>query len=178
MNKKNISKSKIINLKNKKLLPAIFSLAILSGFLIFINFTKNPSVYAVDYCTDQSILLDNFDTPIQANINANNIIGSSFNGWSMQNGSNFNIIRVDVTGYSPGPISAQSGNQYIDVAGAADYRVNQFVLTSNGKISASACFTNRDWAPNSNPSYTLWNDSIEILDNAFNIIKKKKLYTF
>jgi large repetitive protein len=188
----------IKNLANHKILPAVLSVAMLSGFALtaFSNINQTvPKVNAVGACTLQSDALDNFDTPVypktiandRANgINAvNNVIGSSFNGWTMQNGSSFNIVNVDGTGFSEGPANAQSGNQYVDVAGANDYPVNQFVLTKPGKITASAYFANRDGNPynavyesNGNISYQNWTGSIQILDSSYNTISVGNLLPF
>ncbi|MDG4714436.1 beta strand repeat-containing protein, partial [Winogradskyella marincola] len=121
--------------------------------------------------------LDNFDLPVQPNVNDNNILTSSFNGWTTQNGSQFNIIRVDGTGYAPGPDNAHSGDQYVDIAGANDFPIREFTITEPSVISASAWFANRDTAVNPG-GYTPWDARIEILDVTNTVLTQGNIISF
>jgi Bacterial Ig domain len=164
----------IKNLNNafgyKQFVSTALAVSMLSGFALtaYSNINQlTPKVNAIGGCTEQSSALDNFDSPVQPNVNANNILGTSFNGWTMQNGALFNVVRVDGTNYNDGANSAHSGNQYIDVAGASDYPIKQFVLSTPGMITASAYFGNRFDPYNPHVS---WNGQMEILDSSFNVI--------
>ena len=142
------------------------------------NFTPVPVVIPTAGCTQTNTADDNFDLPQQpylkggANGTPNNIItANTYNGWTMQNGASFNIVKVDGTAYPLGPINAQSGNQYIDVAGASDYPIKPFIVTSNGLISASAYFASRtNYDPINIYPYVNWTGKIEILDSTLNVI--------
>ncbi|MBP7174340.1 MAG: right-handed parallel beta-helix repeat-containing protein [Cloacibacterium sp.] len=105
---------------------------------------------------------DGFDAPLQPNMNNNNVLGTTFNGWTTKNGSLINILKVDGTGYDFGPNLAKNGTQYVDLAGN-DRLEKSFTTTFPVVITASAWFSNRVepyWPPNYNP----WTGGLEILN--------------
>jgi len=112
-------------------------------------------------------VIDGFDSPLQPNVNANNFVGSTFNGWTTENGSQINVIRVDGTGYDRGPDLAQSGTQYIDIADADDLPVKEFIVEQAAYIDFSAYFSNRDI---NQPTYQPWTARVELLDGDDNVL--------
>jgi large repetitive protein len=115
---------------------------------------------AEGYC--QLNFNESFDSPVEININDNNIKGNTYNSLVTQNGASFNIIRVDGTGYGFGPDNAQNGNQYLDIASADDYPLYAFTLTEPGIVNFSAYFSNRD---RSSFGYRSWTGQVEILNS-------------
>ncbi len=107
-------------------------------------------------------LLDNFDNPQYPNINNNNILTPVLNGWTNPNGANFNVIRVDGTGYAYGPNNAHSGNQYVDISGASDFPERPFTTSVPGVVSASAWFSNRETQTNF-AAYVPWTATVDLL---------------
>jgi large repetitive protein len=105
---------------------------------------------------------ESFDSPLEVNINDNNIKGNTYNSLVTQNGANFNIVRVDGTGYGFGPDNAQNGNQYLDIAAASDYPLYAFTLAEPGIVSFSAYFSNRD---RTSPGYQNWTGQVQILNS-------------
>lgn len=106
--------------------------------------------------------IDGFDSPVVPTINGNNIQTTNpYNGWSTETGgvTDFNVIRVNGAGYASGPDNAQSGTQYIDIAGTSAYVYKNITLTSPAVFSASAWFANRE---SSNGGYAPWSTKIEI----------------
>lgn len=106
--------------------------------------------------------IDGFDSPVVPTINGNNIQSTNpYNGWRTETGgvTDFNVIRVNGAGYASGPDNAQSGNQYIDIAGTSAYVYKNITLTSPAVFSGSAWFANRE---SSNGGYAPWSTKIEI----------------
>lgn len=106
--------------------------------------------------------IDGFDSPVVPTINGNNIQSTNpYNGWRTETGgvTDFNVIRVNGVGYASGPDNAQSGNQYIDIAGTSAYVYKNITLTSPAVFSGSAWFANRE---SSNGGYAPWSTKIEI----------------
>ena len=106
--------------------------------------------------------IDGFDSPVVPTINGNNIQNTNpYNGWRTETGgvTDFNVIRVNGAGYASGPDNAQSGNQYIDIAGTSAYVYKNITLTSPAVFSGSAWFANRE---SSNGGYAPWSTKIEI----------------
>lgn len=106
--------------------------------------------------------IDGFDSPVVPTINGNNIQSTNpYNGWKTETGgvTDFNVIRVNGAGYASGPDNAQSGNQYIDIAGTSAYVYKNITLTSPAVFSGSAWFANRE---SSNGGYAPWSTKIEI----------------
>lgn len=123
--------------------------------------------------TTNDTSLDWFDnaltTPPAVVVNGNNIRSTNpYNGWTAVDSSTgatlgnsiFNIVRVDGTGYAFGPDNAQSGNQYVDIAGASAYIQKDFTISTPTVLNTSAWFANR--ATNDN-NYTPYNTRIEVL---------------
>ncbi|RYE06834.1 MAG: hypothetical protein EOP51_34140, partial [Sphingobacteriales bacterium] len=118
---------------------------------------------------------DGFDSPVVANINANNIQTTNpYNGWTavtpgtetLMGVNTFNIIRVNGSNYTEGPNLAQSGSQYLDTDGAATL-YKQFTLTTPTVVNASAYFANRS---TSDALYTPFTAKIEIINTATNTV--------
>ena len=106
--------------------------------------------------------IDGFDSPVVPTINGNNIQSTNpYNGWRTETGgvTDFNVIRVNGAGYASGPDNAQSGTQYIDIAGTSAYVYKNITLTSPTVFSGSAWFANREY---SNGGYAPWSTKIEI----------------
>lgn len=106
--------------------------------------------------------IDGFDSPVVPIINGNNIQNTNpYNGWRTETGgvTDFNVIRVNGAGYASGPDNAQSGTQYIDIAGTSAYVYKNITLTSPTVFSGSAWFANREY---SNGGYAPWSTKIEI----------------
>jgi VCBS repeat-containing protein len=118
---------------------------------------------------------ESFENPVVPNLNANNIVTSSFGAVTTQNGSEFNIIKVNGTPYILGADNAADGNQYADIRSADDYPIYQFVLTTGGAATISADYSNRH--PES-PNYVPWTGKTEILDSSFNVVATGNTLTF
>jgi VCBS repeat-containing protein len=118
---------------------------------------------------------ESFENPVVPNLNANNIVTSSFGAVTTQNGSEFNIIKVNGTPYFFGADNAADGNQYADIRSADDYPIYQFVLTTGGSATISADYSNRN--PES-PNYVPWTGKTEILDASFNVVATGNTLTF
>lgn len=95
---------------------------------------------------------EGFDSPQVSSINNNNIQnGSTYNGWSVANlvpaqAQPFNIVRVNGAGYAPGPVNAQSGNQYLDINGAGGTLYRDVTVSTPSVLNASAFFSPREMA--------------------------------
>lgn len=122
-------------------------------------------------CATSSVqATDGFDDPVVPALNANNLQNvNPYNGWTAVDvntgvllGPNniFNIIKVDGTAYSEGPDFAQSGNQYVDINGAARI-YKQFTFTTRTVVNASAWFANR---ATSDGGYVPYSTRIEIIN--------------
>jgi uncharacterized repeat protein (TIGR01451 family) len=120
-------------------------------------------------CATTSVATDNFDTPLQTTINGNNIVGTTFSGWTALNNAQLNVIRVDGTGYASGPDKAQSGSQYIDIANGNTYLYKDVVITTPVVVNASAWLSNRDNHIIEYPAAG-WSGQIEIINTATNAV--------
>ncbi|KLT63982.1 Calx-beta domain-containing protein, partial [Pedobacter sp. BMA] len=118
-------------------------------------------------CTTPIFTINNgFDDPVVANNNNNNIQASAtFNLWTTQSGqaNRLNIIKVDGTGYTPGPDYAHNGNQYLDINGTSDYPIRTIILSKPSILSFSGWFSNRD---KTSPGYADWTGLVEIRNQA------------
>ena len=83
-----------------------------------------------------------FEVPAVANI-GNNILTWPINGWT-GNGSAPNIVKADGSSSTGGPVSAQEGIQYLDIAnGSADF-YQEFDFECNTQVFFSGYFSVRD----------------------------------
>ena len=134
-----------------------------------------PRVSAV--CESNILVNPSFETPVQSTPNANNLFDSPYSGWATQNGAQINIIRVNGSNYSSGPVTAHgTGNQYLDIAGASDYPTQTFVLTSAASFSFSAWFASRDSF--NTEGYANWTARVDILDVNNNIVASSSAIDF
>lgn len=126
---------------------------------------------------------DSFDSPVVANINANNLQATNpYNGWTAVTpntetllGPNaFNVIRVNGTDYTEGPDFAQSGDQYLDMNGTATI-YKQFTFATQTVVSASAWFANRASA---DAAYAPYATRIEIINTTTNALVQGNLLSF
>lgn len=124
-----------------------------------------------------NVITDGFDNTLTSPvINGNNIQNTNpYNGWTVVDASSgalkpnnvFNIVKVDGTGYPLGPDNAQSGTQYVDLAGTSGIVYKEFTTSSPTFVSASAWFSNRD---TSSGGYTPWTTKIEIFNTLTNTV--------
>lgn len=125
----------------RKIYLAILCASIIQTAPVFaqsctINFLTNPS----------------FESPIQPAM-GNNFPApyNTFNGWSIptatagtQNGG-FNVVKVNGTAYSGGPVIAHgTGNQYVDINSAAGSVQQDFTLSCPATITFSGWFSRRE----------------------------------
>jgi large repetitive protein len=89
-----------------------------------------------------------FDSPLAPNVNANNIIGPSWSGWSSV-GGDINVLRVNGSAYASGADLADTGTQYIDIA-APGTLIQTFTLTDTVTIHFGAAFNHRELASATN----------------------------
>jgi hypothetical protein len=92
---------------------------------------------------------EGFDNPAQTTVNGNNIqTGATYNGWSVilegAQANPFNIIRVNGAGYASGPVTAHTGNQYLDINGTGGTVYRDFVLNTPTVLNASVFFSPRE----------------------------------
>ena len=105
----------------------------------------------------------NFDTPLVTNLNADNLQGSTWGGWTSS--GSINPIRVNGTGYNVGADNADSGTQFVDIASSATL-TQSFTLSSAQTISFGASFSNRDL---SSGGFVVPTTTVEIV-NASNVV--------
>jgi uncharacterized repeat protein (TIGR01451 family) len=84
-----------------------------------------------------------FETPVVANVNGNNLTGTNWGSWT--SGNQLNPIRVNGAGYGSGADNAYSGSQYLDILGQSTV-YQSFVLPSPRTIYFGAAFSNRESA--------------------------------
>jgi hypothetical protein len=117
-----------------------------------------------------------FESPVQPNINGNNIIGVGvpFGGWNCS-GNGFNIIHVNGAGYTLGPDNAADGVQYVDVASSNGYISTTFVLTAPAFVSFKGSFSTRE---QTNPNYANWTAVINIQNSSYAILASSNTMNF
>jgi hypothetical protein len=142
----------------KPILPKLLLFIFLS---LVINKTSVGQV-----CSGNVLTNPGFENPVQTNTNVNNIVGTSFNGWSTRGGSSLNVIKVNGSGYTSGPDNASEGLQYINVIGAGDYIQQSFTLSCNSNLSFNGYFANRDEL---NAFYVDWMANLQIV-NASDVV--------
>lgn len=126
-----------------------------------------------DDCTNRLEFSGDFETPPLTANNMDSIVGSSFEGWSTQNGSDLRLSRVNGTSFSSGPDVAYRGNQYLSIAGTGDYMLKTFSLSCVTDISFAARFSSRP-----NGSYIDWTAQIDILNSANTIVGSSTSQSF
>ncbi len=146
-----------------------------SAFFLLNFFSFN----ALAQCTFNYLLNPSFETPVQANNYANNFpTGVTFNNWTITNAvpataNPWNIIRVNGSGYTGGPNSAQQGSQYADVNNAAGNMEQNFNLGCAATITFSGYFSSREAG-----GYTNWTAQINILNSSNAIVASSTTRNF
>lgn len=116
-------------------------------------------------CSTNILTNPSFESPSVGNVNGNNLVGSSWSGWSSQGGAGLNIIRVNGSNYGSGADNAAQGFQYLDIAGASDYPIQTFTISVPSICYFSGKFSNRE----TNPGFANWTARVDIL-NASNAV--------
>ena len=129
-------------------------------------------------CNTNILSNPSFENPVEPNVNDNNIHTPPYSGWYTQNGAALNIIRVDGTGYPPGPNNAHgTGNQYLDIANSTDYPIQTFTITNSSSFAYSGWFSSRDGYLGS-AGYLPWIARVDILDPSDNIVATSPFINF
>ncbi len=144
-----------------KTTKALCCAAILFSFSLFFTVASADAQCLINSLTNPS-----FESPVVNTINGNNLVGSSWSGWSSQGGAGLNIIRVNGTSYGSGADNAAQGTQYLDIAGASDYPIQTFTISVPSICYFSGKFSNRE----TNPGFVDWNARVDILDNSNTIV--------
>jgi len=144
-----------------KTTKALCCTAILFSFSLFFTVASADAQCLINSLTNPS-----FESPVVNTINGNNLVGSSWSGWSSQGGAGLNIIRVNGTSYGSGADNAAQGTQYLDIAGASDYPIQTFTISVPSICYFSGKFSNRE----TNPGFVDWNARVDILNNSNTIV--------
>ena len=93
----------------------------------------------------------------------NNLVGvSSWGGWTIPLGANFNIVKTDGTAYPGGPNNAQNGTQYVDIESAAGSLDQKFRVSCTSTLNFNGYFSSRE----ASGSYANWTGSIQIVGSS------------
>jgi VCBS repeat-containing protein len=107
-----------------------------------VNGTINNTAPVVSVSNSTNLLVNgDFESPAVAPLNQNNLQGTSWGGWTST--SSINVIHVNGAGYVDGADTANSGVQYIDLAGGPAPLSQSFTLAIANTISFGAEFSNR-----------------------------------
>jgi len=127
---------------------------------------------AASVCTNR-IPEASFESPAQPTNNMTTTVGSTYNGWYTQNGSNIQLTKVDGTGYSLGPDVAIKGSQYMSVSSTNDFILKNFNISCPTTVNFSGFFANRP-----NASYVNWTGRIDILNSSNAVIASSTTQAF
>jgi VCBS repeat-containing protein len=83
-----------------------------------------------------------FDSPLMSNFNTNNILGTSWGGWTAV-GGNINVLQVNGSAYASGADTANTGTQYVDLDNPGSL-VQSFTLANTTTIAFGAAFNHRE----------------------------------
>lgn len=86
-------------------------------------------------CVDTSASWD-FEIPVVGS--GNNIVGTTFQGWTCSGGGQINVIRPPYGGV---PNTAAAGNQYVEVAGTGDFS-RVYTVAAAGVVTVEIDFAN------------------------------------
>jgi len=134
---------------------------VLFSFSLFLTPTN-----ANAQCFTNILANPSFESPVVNTTNGNNLVGSSWGGWTTQGGAGLNIIRVNGSNYLSGADNAAQGTQYVDIAGASDYPIQTFTISVPSICYFTGKFSNRE----TNPGFADWNARVDILNNSNAIV--------
>lgn len=118
-------------------------------------------------CSNSNLLSNpSFEYSVVPSV-GNNFPGTStWEGWTIPSGAQFNVIKTNGTTYSGGPNNAKDGTQYIDINSASGDLDQKFRVPCTSTLNFNGWFSSREQSG----SYANWTASIQIVNSTGSVV--------